>query len=465
MKLKEEKEKHLDTARNDNKSRFSIMDRINKVYEKQYSPTIDRIYNKSANSQTRELINNSQAKNDSLLRHNTFESQLPTIPSKYQRIIKEAAYANKASPKLNRAYANAASLSKIRNKSYQEFDFEDDASLMSGFTSKLKDKSNFDNSSSTAHSNKVGSEQEYREQANVSKRSIDKYGRKLSQKWAFGSSIKRFDSKQDLKQAFNLDPGPGTYINIDESDKDQIYTNETGLTSRNYNSSLTQQYSSNGDISKHGESVNSPGFGSKDERFKHNVSKIESQNMPGPGAYDYEVPFKTKGGLINPKPTVSLNFNENNPLNYVRPITVNLYFKQDNPAVGKYKIEKTFGDITQNYWKPWFVSKDKRMEPKLVDNPDPTHYNINTGFDAVWKTKGQITANFQTPAPRKIYPVNLYDPHRPVSPKTKMPGPGHYNTFDKNTIKEKTNVDKNYLNSMKLSSIFIEENTDTDDKN
>jgi len=29
-----------------------------------------------------------------------------------------------------------------------------------------------------------------------------------------------------------------------------------------------------------------------------------------------------------------LPFNEKNPLNYVKPITVNIYFKQTNPSVG-----------------------------------------------------------------------------------------------------------------------------------
>ena len=32
----------------------------------------------------------------------------------------------------------------------------------------------------------------------------------------------------------------------------------------------------------------------------------------------------------------SLPFNEKNPLNYVKPITVNIYFKQGNPGVGQY---------------------------------------------------------------------------------------------------------------------------------
>ena len=36
-----------------------------------------------------------------------------------------------------------------------------------------------------------------------------------------------------------------------------------------------------------------------------------------------------KGGFTLP-------FNERNPLNYVRPITVNIYFKQSVPGVGTY---------------------------------------------------------------------------------------------------------------------------------
>jgi len=32
----------------------------------------------------------------------------------------------------------------------------------------------------------------------------------------------------------------------------------------------------------------------------------------------------------------SIPFNAKNPLNYVKPITVNIYFKQQNPSVGQY---------------------------------------------------------------------------------------------------------------------------------
>lgn len=39
---------------------------------------------------------------------------------------------------------------------------------------------------------------------------------------------------------------------------------------------------------------------------------------------------------IDAKSGFTLPFNEKNPLNYVRPITVNIYFKQQYPGVGSY---------------------------------------------------------------------------------------------------------------------------------
>lgn len=42
------------------------------------------------------------------------------------------------------------------------------------------------------------------------------------------------------------------------------------------------------------------------------------------------------GPKLDPKGDFSLPFNEKNPLNFVKPITVNIYFKQSNPGVGYY---------------------------------------------------------------------------------------------------------------------------------
>lgn len=57
----------------------------------------------------------------------------------------------------------------------------------------------------------------------------------------------------------------------------------------------------------------------------------------GPGQYDPSAIEKhVAGPKMEFKGDFSLPFNEKNPLNYVKPITVNIYFKQSNPGVGQY---------------------------------------------------------------------------------------------------------------------------------
>jgi hypothetical protein len=57
----------------------------------------------------------------------------------------------------------------------------------------------------------------------------------------------------------------------------------------------------------------------------------------GPGAYNPEIIKKhVAGPKLDGKGEFSLPFNEKNPLNFVKPITVNIYFKQNNPGVGYY---------------------------------------------------------------------------------------------------------------------------------
>jgi hypothetical protein len=54
----------------------------------------------------------------------------------------------------------------------------------------------------------------------------------------------------------------------------------------------------------------------------------------------------------------SLPFNENNPLNYVKPITVNIYFKQKMPGVGQYDPYPIQGNAKGG--REVFVSKTER---------------------------------------------------------------------------------------------------------
>ena len=61
----------------------------------------------------------------------------------------------------------------------------------------------------------------------------------------------------------------------------------------------------------------------------------------GPGQYDPQKPEKhILVPKLDAKNGFNLPFNEKNPLNYVKPITVNIYFKQQNPGVGSYDPEK-----------------------------------------------------------------------------------------------------------------------------
>lgn len=80
-----------------------------------------------------------------------------------------------------------------------------------------------------------------------------------------------------------------------------------------------------------------PEFSSKERRFKPQPHMIltDPTILVGPGDHDPERPKRHIGGpKMEYKGDFSIPFNENNPLNYVKPITVNIYFKQQNPCVG-----------------------------------------------------------------------------------------------------------------------------------
>jgi hypothetical protein len=84
----------------------------------------------------------------------------------------------------------------------------------------------------------------------------------------------------------------------------------------------------------------------------------------------------------------SLPFNESNPLNYVKPITVNIYFKQKTPGVGQYEPHpvKPHTRGAKNV----FVSKtdraivDKQQMKQAQNWPAPGSYDPQNGFDIKW---------------------------------------------------------------------------------
>ena len=127
----------------------------------------------------------------------------------------------------------------------------------------------------------------------------------------------------------------------------------------------------------------------------------------------------------------SLPFNEKNPLNYVKPITVNIYFKQSTPGVGQYDpvpVEKN-----KNGHASMFISKQERaMIPEYKLNqhrnePAPGDYEVGDGFDLKYREENMSTAAFAQQIPKKIVPVNLYDPHaEPDNDKNKRPDAHSY---------------------------------------
>lgn len=79
----------------------------------------------------------------------------------------------------------------------------------------------------------------------------------------------------------------------------------------------------------------------------------------GPGQYNPQAIKKhLPGPNMDYKGDFSLPFNEKNPLNYVKPITVNIYFKQANPGVGQYDPELV--KMNANGASSAFESKVKR---------------------------------------------------------------------------------------------------------
>ena len=84
------------------------------------------------------------------------------------------------------------------------------------------------------------------------------------------------------------------------------------------------------------------GFASRADRFRveTDMLHVDPKLDVGPGQYNpIPVQKNVPAPRLDPKGEFSLPFNEKNPLNYVKPITVNIYFKQSNPGVGYYDPE------------------------------------------------------------------------------------------------------------------------------
>ena len=69
----------------------------------------------------------------------------------------------------------------------------------------------------------------------------------------------------------------------------------------------------------------------------------------------------------------------------------------------------------------------RRLDQTALE-PAPTTYDPLFGFDLAEKERGFVTSSFRPPIPKKIVPVNLYNPHAEVEDdkKKQFPGPGTY---------------------------------------
>jgi len=107
------------------------MSRINSIYERNYSPQMLKSERKSANSKSQVLLGRSRVRNNNYEHEKLHNEQLPAIPSKYQRIIKEDVYKSKPVGTNNSSYIKAASFARLRNRSAQGNKVGDDASVAS----------------------------------------------------------------------------------------------------------------------------------------------------------------------------------------------------------------------------------------------------------------------------------------------------------------------------------------------
>lgn len=116
-----------------------------------------------------------------------------------------------------------------------------------------------------------------------------------------------------------------------------------------------------------------------------------------------------------------------------------------------------------------FISKQERAlvpqkELDLARNqPAPGDYEKLDGFDIKWREKDETSSAFREPVPRKIVPVNLYNPHaEPVVDKNKMPEPCTYKVarlFDVPEQDEDVEFEPR-LNTIPGGKVYIEDNLD-----
>lgn len=233
---------------------------------------------------------------------------------------------------------------------------------------------------------------------------------KAKKEQQFGVKQRRFDAKIELKEYFNREPGPGAYSMTEPMDEQ----------------TAAESYSKKGMLN---------GFVSKANRFQptSEMMHCDPSIQVGPGQYNPQRPEKNiMGPRLDPKGDFSLPFNEKNPLNFVKPITVNIYFKQSNPGVGYYdpqpvlKNQPAAASVFQSV-----TNRGERQSTRQIIEqqllPAPGTYDKKDGFDGTYEQKDMGTRQFKKEGQKKIVTVNLHNPHAPPEDKkNERPGPASY---------------------------------------
>jgi len=170
----------------------------------------------------------------------------------------------------------------------------------------------------------------------------------------------RLNPKCFYKTLYNKDPGPGTYTLNKETIDD------------------------NPSISKSGYGV---GFASKSIKSSVSTECSVYSNL-GPGRYNPEKPqstllaskvFTYSGRKeLDTEAMLKLNlpFDEKNPLNYIKPIALNVYIKPTVPGPGEYNIENS--KVPNNMSAVVFKSEASRVERVIEDTPGVGHYFVES---------------------------------------------------------------------------------------
>ena len=176
----------------------------------------------------------------------------------------------------------------------------------------------------------------------------------------------RLEYKHYYKALFNKEPGPGSYsVSTDPNSKSP--------------------------------SVSMKGFGngftSEEDRLNNRDASFEYPNI-GPGIYNPEKPrpkslvsrvFAYTGRQIADNDDMlklNIPFDENNPLNYIKPISLNVYVKPVYPGPGEYNVNTStlVSNGCMSAFKP-NINQAKKSSALKQDIPGVGQYSIKSVFE------------------------------------------------------------------------------------